>query len=131
MTPKIILIVDDNKHDRLFFKNALKEIDAYIECIEAQDGKNALALLRHAQWLPNYIFLDSRMPLMSGTECLREIKRDERLKHIPVIMYSSTLDAEQTADNMMAGAAYSMSKTVDVSQFSEIIRKALEFVDAK
>src|SRR4051812_3339201 len=109
--PKLVLIVDDNKSDRFFFKTSLEEIDASIECVEANNGITAIEMLHDAHWLPDYIFLDANMPGMSGNQCLKQLKKDERLSEIPVIMYSGIFTEEQILENILSGAAYSLTKS--------------------
>src|ERR1051325_9789359 len=87
---KIICLVDDDADDRFFFQTAVKKIDGSYECITAQNGEDTLAKLRTATRLPDYIFLDLNMPFMNGKECLMELKKDERLKNIPVIIYTTS-----------------------------------------
>jgi CheY-like chemotaxis protein len=124
------MIVDDHQSDRFFFKTSLQEISPGIECIEARNGHMALAILRDNAILPDFIFIDSNMPGMSGLECLQQIKNDERLKHIPVIMFSGAFTRQQKLDNSESGAAYSLQKTFDFVQLPEAIQKAIEIVRA-
>jgi CheY-like chemotaxis protein len=129
--PKLILIVDDDKSDRFFFKTSLQDIDPTIECVEARNGIVALEMLRDAHWLPDYIFLDANMPGMSGQECLQQIKNDMRLRNIPVIMYSGFFTPDQIIENILSGAAYSLTKPADFTELPESIQKAIELVKPK
>jgi CheY-like chemotaxis protein len=79
-----LMIIDDDADDRMLFIEAVKEIDEKIECLWAKDGLQALEDLRNeALPLPDYIFLDLRMPRVNGKKCLSEMKSDSRLKEIP------------------------------------------------
>lgn len=91
----IILNVDDDHEDREFFCEALREIDPSITCLRAESGAEALSILQNHTPLPDYIFLDINMPMMDGKECLKELKRMPELKHIPVIMYSTSTDTNE------------------------------------
>nr|MBA3987094.1 response regulator [Flavobacteriales bacterium] len=84
---KLLMIVDDDKLDRSFFRSAIRKNNPSYECIEAKDGNDALDQLRNANKLPDIIFLDINMPKMDGRECLVELKKDKTLKKIPVIIY--------------------------------------------
>lgn len=84
-----ILNVDDDSEDIEIFCEAVREIDASIICLVARSAEEALQILNSDIELPEYIFLDINMPKIDGNTCLREIKNDKRLKHIPVIMYST------------------------------------------
>jgi CheY-like chemotaxis protein len=128
MVPKMVMIIDDDRNDRFFFKTSLNEIDPSIECLEARNCMVALAMLEHADWLPDFIFLDSFMPGMSGAECLQELKKDARLWQIPIIMYSSSFSTAQRAQNIEMGAAHSLPKSADFMELPESIKKAMEIV---
>ena len=126
---KILMIVDDDKDDRFFFRRAVKQINADYEVTEAQHGEEALEQLRKADQLPHYIFLDLNMPLMNGKECLAEIKKDEKLKNIPVIIYTtSTYKIDREITNKL-GAAYFLTKPTDMNHLPGEIIKAINKVE--
>jgi CheY-like chemotaxis protein len=106
-----ILIVDDDADDRELFIDAIKEVDSEIECTTAVDGKQALEQLKNSyDSLPDFIFLDLRMPRLSGKKCLLQIKNDERLKSIPVIIYTTSRDVEEAKELQELGAVHFISK---------------------
>jgi CheY-like chemotaxis protein len=103
-TPMLVFYADDDREDCELFREALHFIDSSITCITAQDGREALAFLQHTKELPEYIFLDINMPVMDGKKCLIEIKKTQTLKHIPVIMYSTTSDTNEIREYYKLGA---------------------------
>ncbi|HXD76224.1 MAG TPA: response regulator [Puia sp.] len=108
-----IFLVDDDADDRKLFFEMAKEVDDTITCIPAPGCEAALLYLRNqANPLPNYIFLDLRMPGLSGEECLVEIKKDPRLSSIPVIVYTTSRDVGESVRLKQLGAAHFMSKPV-------------------
>lgn len=121
-----ILIVDDDADDRLLFAEAVKEIDESIECIAAKDGQQALQLLHRMDPLPDLIFLDLRMPRCSGKKCLLEIKKDARLKHIPVIIYTTSRELEESKELKEMGAVYFISKPNNPEEIYFLLSCALE-----
>lgn len=122
-----LLIVDDDPDDRFFFIEAAKEIDKNIECITAGDGQKALDLLRsRLASLPDLIFLDVRMPLLDGKKCLLEIKKDERLKHIPVIIYTTSRVIEESIELKKLGAIHFISKPANTDEIYYLISVMLE-----
>jgi len=123
--PKILMIVDDDVDDRFFFCSAVKDIDPLWECRQADNGMEALEQLRSAERLPDFIFLDVNMYLMDGRTCLVELKKDRRLRHIPVIMYSTSSSQSDIDMNTGLGACYYLLKTSDISDLSEEITKAM------
>ncbi|MBT1704861.1 response regulator [Chryseosolibacter indicus] len=100
----IIFYADDDPEDCELFNEALQQIDPAIKSIIAKDGREALAYLQNSRDLPDYIFLDINMPLVDGKKCLIEIKKDFRLKQVPVIMYSTTSDTNEIREYYKLGA---------------------------
>lgn len=95
------LLIDDDTDDQEIFVYALKQLDKDIECLVFDDGKQAISSLKQAALLPDYIFLDLNMPGMDGKQCLKEIKKIDRLEQIPVIIYSTSSnqrDKDETKD---------------------------------
>jgi len=106
-----IFLVDDDEDDRKLFIESVIEYDKDITCIEAENGDKALLYLQdHDNPVPDFIFLDLRMPGMSGRQCLAEIKKDTRLRPVPVIVYTTSRDVKESKELMQLGAAHFMSK---------------------
>ncbi len=109
----IILLIDDDEDDRNLFVEATKEVDDSIACICACNGQEALQYLRDTiNPVPDYIFLDLRMPGISGRHCLIEIKKESRLQDVPVIVYTTSRDVIESMELKRLGAAHFMSKPV-------------------
>ena len=122
-----ILIVDDYADDRELFIDAIKEVDSEIECTTAVDGKQALEQLKNSyDSLPDFIFLDLRMPRLSGKKCLLQIKNDERLKSIPVIIYTTSRDVEEAKELQELGAVHFISKPGDPEEIYYVVSFVLE-----
>lgn len=108
-----ILLVDDDEDDRKLFIEATAEFDDTIKCVAVTGAREALLYLQDtANVLPDFIFLDLRMPGLSGEQCLIEIKKDTRLAAIPVIIYTTSRDVEESIRLKGLGAAHFMSKPV-------------------
>ena len=100
-----VIIIDDDAEDRQFLIDALRSIADVVEILEAptcMDGLKHLDI-RIAQPI-DYIFLDINMPGANGKECLSIIKRNNFLKHIPVVMLSTSSYAKDRDDCLNAGA---------------------------
>ncbi len=122
-----LLIVDDDPDDRTFFIEAAKEIDEHIVCLTANDGQKALDLLKtNLESLPDLIFLDIRMPLLNGKKCLLEIKKDPRLKHIPVIIYTTSKVVEESIELKKMGAVHFISKPANADEIYYLISVVIE-----
>jgi CheY-like chemotaxis protein len=108
-----LLLVDDDADDRKLFFEAVREVDQTITCVATSNGMEALAMLQNGELSPpDYIFLDLRMPGLSGEECLVELKKDLRLAAIPVIVYTTSRDVRESVRLKQLGAVHFMSKPV-------------------
>ena len=107
-----ILIVDDDEDDKELFIESAKEVSNNIKCVAASDGQEALRLLKDElkPLIPDYIFLDLRMPRISGKQCLEEIRKDNRLHKIPVFIYSTSRDVEDSIELKKKGAVHFITK---------------------
>lgn len=106
-----ILLVDDDEDDRKLFWEAIEEIDQTITRISRTDGQEALLYLQNENNpVPDFIFLDLRMPGLSGDKCLEEIKKDPRMATVPVIVYTTSREVKESVKLKKIGAAHFMSK---------------------
>ena len=122
------MIVDDDPDDRFFFRRAVEQMGPSYEYYGAQHGVEALEYLGEAQKLPDFIFLDLNMPVMGGKECLEELRKDESLKNIPVIIYTTAFYDRSIEAVLNLGAAYYLLKPFDVSKLPEGIETAIKQV---
>ncbi len=105
------MLIDDDADDRDMFCEALHVVDDSAECIAAQDGAEALGMLRiQDTHLPDFIFLDLNMPRLNGQQCLSEIKKNRNLLHIPVIIYTTSKQQTDIDEAKSLGAAYFITK---------------------
>jgi len=120
-----ILLVDDDVDDLLIFKAALKEVAVAIECITAKNGLEALLHLKNAQPPPSLIFLDLNMPMMNGIECLEQIMQDDRLKEIPVVIFTTSNHPKDQKRTAELGAKKFLTKTPDFKTLKAELRLIL------
>lgn len=122
----LILVVDDSKDDIELTTIALSAARPAVHVASALSGKTALDLLRRDKPLPSLILIDVKMPGMSGLDTLREIRRDERLKHLPVVMVTcSSLESDRDR-SLAAGANDFLSKAFSIGQFSNDLKTILD-----
>jgi CheY-like chemotaxis protein len=122
-----LLVIDDDEDDRQLFIESAKEVDETIICITAADGQEALKILQNDNnILPDYVFLDLRMPRFGGRKCLEEIKKDARLTHIPIIVYSTSREVEDAIELKNMGAAHFVSKPVNPDEIYYLISAVLD-----
>ncbi|MEO5564976.1 MAG: response regulator [Chitinophagaceae bacterium] len=122
-----LLIVDDDADDRNLFIESIKEVDESLECMIATNGEQALKILRDKEHeLPDFIFLDLRMPRIDGKRCLYEIKSEDRLKNIPVVIFTTSTDVNDSRELREMGAFHFMSKPNDPEEIYYLISFVLE-----
>ena len=120
-----ILLVEDNPDDLELAQMAFKQGRFANQIDIARDGADALDYLfgrgahagRDPHDLPRFILLDIKLPLVDGIEVLRQIKADERLRHVPVVMMTSSAEDRDLAACYELGANSYIVKPVDMEQF--------------
>ena len=124
-----ILLADDDTDDCYFFKIALAECKISSQLKVVNDGEQLMKLLlSKSSQLPHIIFIDINMPRKNGLECLSEIKENIKLKHLLVIMYSTSFEQEVVNLLYSGGAHYFIRKPPEFSQFKKIIYQTLALV---
>lgn len=113
--PLQILLIDDDSDDREIFSWVMKSLHPSSEIDSASDGQEALDKLKDHQYNPDLIFLDLNMPRMHGLECLRHIRKMERLRQNPVIVYSTSSNPHDISESRMAGASEYIVKGNEIS----------------
>lgn len=127
-----IVLADDDDDDRLLFTEALEELPLHAEVATFDNGVDLMAyLIDEFNTLPDIIFLDLNMPLMNGEECLRDIRNEERLKKIPIIIYSTSLDLEKASLLQKRGANYYIQKPAYFHQLKLVLQRSIDSVIEK
>ena len=100
-----VLIIDDDEDDREIFCEIVKEVDCLITCLACNSAEQAFNTLRSLTYpRPDIIFLDLNMPKINGMQFLTELKSDELLKSIPVIIYSTGCSYSEVRRALQLGA---------------------------
>lgn len=121
-----ILLADDDEDDCMFFKDALDELALPSSLNTVNNGVELMSLLEsNSINLPHVLFLDLNMPRKSGFECLSEIKQNEKLKQLPVIIYSTSSNPDMIDLLYCKGAHYYIRKPADFANLKSVIHKAL------
>lgn len=121
-----ILLVEDNEGDIILTKEALKEAKIKNEICVAMDGQQALDILNGPE-LPDMILLDINLPKVDGLEVLSTIKKDDRLKKIPVIMLSTSSAESDISTSYNNHANCFITKPVDLLHFMEVVKTIEDF----
>ncbi|RYY12777.1 MAG: response regulator [Chitinophagaceae bacterium] len=118
-----ILMVDNDADDREIFCEVVSMISASNICYAFGGGQDALRHLSEGKIsVPDIIFLDINMPVMSGWDCLSLLKKNEQLSNIPVYMYSTSSLPDEAKKAEQLGAAGYYCKPADIME----LQKALE-----
>ncbi len=132
LKPVNILIVEDNRADIRLIEEAFKEGKLYIDLDVAEDGVEAMAYLRKEGNYkdvnsPDLILLDLNMPRKNGYEVLEEIKLDDNLRRIPVIIMTISKAEEDILKSYNLHANAYIVKPVELNQFIETVKSLEEF----
>jgi chemotaxis family two-component system response regulator Rcp1 len=127
-----ILLVEDSPGDIRLAQEALKESKIRNKLFVVEDGVEAMAFLRQQGKYaevprPDLILLDLNLPRKSGREVLAEIKSDEELKRIPVVVLTVSRAEEDILRSYDHHANCYITKPLDFSQFMEITKSIEQF----
>jgi two-component system, chemotaxis family, response regulator Rcp1 len=130
--PVEILLVEDNPGDVRLTIEALKEGKLLNHVSVAEDGVEALSFLRQegqyaGRPLPDLILLDLNLPKKDGREVLAEIKEDRKLRHIPVVVLTTSVAEHDVLRTYDLHANCYINKPVDLEQFIEIVKSVGNF----
>lgn len=121
-----VLLADDDEDDRTFFKEALQEIKVKTVVTLVNDGLQLMNYLNQpGNKLPNVIFLDLNMPVKSGLECLREIRKNKRLRDLAVAIYSTSSSDENIEEAFVQGANIYIKKPSDFSMLKNVLEQVI------
>lgn len=121
-----ILLADDDEEDRELFITALQEVAPEVQITVARDGRELMNLLSKAEgFLPDIVFLDLNMPVKNGYECLEEIRADETIAAVPVVIYSTSTSREHIDDTYRKGADLYICKPESFNELKQIAGKLL------
>ena len=124
--PLNILLADDDLDDCLFFKNAIAELLLPPQLTTVHDGEQLMQHLNNkTNKLPDVLFLDLNMHRKNGFECLSEIKNNQALNLLPVIVFSTSFEQEVVNLLHKNGAQHFIRKPADFSQFKKIIYQTI------
>jgi CheY-like chemotaxis protein len=131
-SPIEVLLVEDDPGDVLMTQEAFEEHKLRNRLTVVSDGAEALAYLRQEGkyadvLLPDLILLDLNLPRRDGREVLEEIKRDEKLRRIPVVVLTTSQADEDILRSYQLHANAYVTKPVDFERFITVVRQIDEF----
>lgn len=124
---KLILLIEDNESDELLTVRALEKAQVANEIAVVRDGEEALEYLfgtgayagRDVTQLPTVVLLDLNLPKIGGLDVLRRIRADERTRHLPVVVLTSSGEERDVVQSYQLGANAYVRKPVDFNEFAQ------------
>ncbi len=128
-TPLEVLLIEDNPHDAELAIRALTELNLADHLIHLIDGQEALDFLfgtgayegRDVNQLPKVILLDLKLPKVNGIEVLRELRANERMKCIPVVILTSSREERDISEAYHLGANSYVVKPMNFQSYLDVI----------
>ena len=118
----MITLADDDEDDRLFFTDAFDELKINTVVNTFKNGKELLDFLNHPESvLPNIIFLDLNMPILNGVDCLKEIKKNDKLNDIAIAIYSTSSSDQDIENTFVLGANIYIKKPSDFGTLKKVL----------
>jgi len=128
--PAKVLVVEDNDGDIRLVQEALKQTQSTWQVSVVRDGIAAIEHLRHepgARNPPDLILLDLNIPFKDGREVLREIKDDDNLKHIPVLILTSSCSPDDVMSAYRLHANCYLTKPARLNDLFSLVESIQEF----
>jgi len=121
---KLFLLADDDFDDAELFNEAVMNIDPHVDFRHVEDGHEVLNFLKgQEKKMPDIIFLDINMVLVTGWECLTMLKSNDEYQNIPIIMYSTSASSVDIQKARKLGAAGFLSKPSDFRILEATLKK--------
>jgi CheY-like chemotaxis protein len=122
--PKRIMLIDDDPDDQLFFRDAVRLLHPELNCELASTCHEAFIQLEKPP-PPEFIFMDLNMPVMNGFDCLVYLKNQELYRDIPIIIFTTSKNAQDISRTRQLGASYYMTKPDDFNMLCKKLDKII------
>jgi len=122
---KHLIIADDDEDDQMLLKEAIHEYSADIQYTPIHDGRQLMNFLKKGN-VPELLLLDLNMPYKNGMECLIEIRSTESLKHLPVIILSTSRNVRDIELCFTHGANLFFTKPCSFLALKELVHSILQ-----
>jgi CheY-like chemotaxis protein len=104
MSINVVLLIDDDPDDQEIFRYAMQKVASSVRVLTCSSGEAALELLSRERPLPDLVLVDINMPGMTGFEFLRQFRRNSDFHHVPVAVYSTSVNPVDKRKALSLGA---------------------------
>jgi two-component system response regulator len=130
--PAEILLVEDNENDVLLTREGFKRAKLMVNLHHVNDGEECMGFLRKLGRYadaptPDLILLDLNMPRKDGREVLAEMVSDPELRHLPVVILTTSSDEREILNMYKLRCSSYIVKPVDFDQFLKVVRSVSEY----
>ena len=125
--PLNILLIEDDTIEVMKFNRVLKSMETAHKIIEANNGEEALEILKDREVVPDIIVLDLNMPKINGIEFLTILKEDDVLKYIPAIILTTSNNHKDVMECYRLGIAGYIIKPLKYEEYVIRIKKLIEY----
>lgn len=130
--PPEILLVEDSEFEVYMVRRAFEQVDPRAKLHHVGDGEACLRFLRRQPPYesapePDLVLMDLDMPVMSGSEALAAISRDEALMHLPVIILSARDDLREVVRLYRLRCSSYICKPMGLESYTELVRRLTEY----
>ena len=120
---KTVVIIDDDLDDLETISYVFKMSDPNICCISFNSPVEAIKKLsKEDSVVPDYVLIDINMPVMSGPECLLELRRLKRFDDVLIVMLSTSMPEAVAGSLAKIGASFTFQKPFDVNGYYQILK---------
>lgn len=125
-----ILFIDDDIIEVMKFKRVVLKLNLNHNLIIANNGKEALLVLKNKDLIPDMILLDLNMPEINGIEFLKKVKKDDSLKRIPLVVLTTSNDTNDISECYEIGVSGYILKPLKYQDYLTIIERTLNYWSA-
>ncbi|KQS50002.1 MULTISPECIES: response regulator [Flavobacterium] len=123
-----IALLDDDQEEHLLFKEVADDFSEIKSVLSFAKGKEMLDYLggKDKNVIPDILFLDLNMPILSGLDCLIEIRKKEEYKNLPIVIYSTSSSEKDKEVTYRNGANLYVNKPIEFSDMKKIFMEVLK-----
>lgn len=122
-----ILLIEDDVIEVMKFNRVLSTLNVKHKIVEANNGEEALTILKVKEVIPDIIILDLNMPKINGMEFLTILKADEYLKYIPAIILTTSNNRKDVLECYKIGIAGYLLKPLKYDDYIDRIKALIEY----